>query len=198
MERKINRVYTRTGDEGETGLIGDKRTSKANLLIEAYGTIDELNSAIGFARDHLDDKTIELKPVLIRLQQELFDLGSEVATPASVSIEGIRKCEPRNTTALEELCDMYNEGLPELHSFILPGGSRLCSSLHMARTICRRCERAVVRYNEVPSNKEKVSGEVVKYLNRLSDALFVLSRWVLHKQGIPEVLWVMSSDRELV
>jgi cob(I)alamin adenosyltransferase len=187
----INRVYTRTGDKGETGLAGGQRVPKDSLRIEAYGTVDELNAQIGVARDTTEELLAEHPPmaqldgILRRVQHELFNVGSILATlPADVHPR-----QARVTTAeiaqLEAEIDRMNNGLPALRSFVLPGGCRLNAELHVCRTVCRRAERICVAL----ARQEPVDDEIVRYLNRLSDALFVWSRWASHTLGIPEILW---------
>jgi cob(I)alamin adenosyltransferase len=183
----LNRIYTRSGDTGQTSLVGGQRVSKDTLRIECYGTVDELNSFIGMARVSAGEAPVldELSKILLRVQHELFNLGSILATlPKDVHPQ-----QPRVTDAeiaqLEVEIDRMNDELPDLRSFVLPGGSRLNTELHAARTICRRAERiayALTREEEVP-------GEAIGYLNRLSDALFVWSRWVNLKLGCEEILW---------
>src|SRR5579862_5964478 len=188
----INRVYTKGGDTGETSLVGGQRVPKDELRIEAYGTVDELNAFIGVARQTTEELVAASHPALIplaailkRVQHELFNLGSILATlPADVHPQ-----QPRVTdveiTRLETEIDQMNEDLAPLRSFVLPGGCRLNAELHVCRTVCRRAERATITL----ARAESVPGEVVPYLNRLSDALFVWSRWAAHVLGAPETLW---------
>ncbi|HEY4089375.1 MAG TPA: cob(I)yrinic acid a,c-diamide adenosyltransferase [Bryobacteraceae bacterium] len=187
----INRVYTRRGDAGETSLVGGQRRSKDDLRIEAYGTVDELNSFVGMARESAIEQTprapglAALTEILRRVQHELFNLGSVLATLT----EDLHPKQPRvtevETAQLEREMDRMNEGLPPLRSFVLPGGSRLNAELHVCRTVCRRAERICVTL----AAGEPVDSEIVKYLNRLSDALFVWSRWASRELGVPENLW---------
>lgn len=183
----LNRIYTRRGDTGETALAGGQRVPKDALRIEGYGTVDELNSFIGMARVSLLDHPAlaPLAGVLLRVQHELFNLGSILATlPADV-----HPGQPRVTSIevgqLEREIDSYNEPLPALRSFVLPGGSRVNTELHAARTVCRRAERLMVAL----AREEDVPTETIHYLNRLSDALFVWSRWVNFRLDVPETLW---------
>ncbi len=180
----INRVYTRRGDSGETALAGGQRLPKNDLRIEAYGTVDELNSFIGLARESAHNLP-ELDAILLRVQHELFNLGSILATLP----EDVHPKQARVTAAeseqLEREIDRMNQGLPALRSFVLPGGSRLNAELHICRTVCRRAERICVSL----AATTEIDPAIVKYLNRLSDALFVWSRWASHKQGTPEILW---------
>ena len=181
----INRVYTRRGDAGQTSLAGGQRLAKNDLRIEAYGAVDELNSFIGLARESARELP-ELYEILGRVQHELFNLGSLLATMP----EDLHPKQARITAAdseqLEREIDRMNEGLPRLRSFVLPGGSRLNAELHVCRTICRRAERVCVALAGAHGNVDEAS---LKYLNRLSDALFVWSRWASHRLGVAEVLW---------
>ena len=191
MAIRINRVYTRQGDSGETALVGGQRVPKDGTRIEAYGTVDELNSFLGAARATVNQLAVEeprlalLAAILLRVQHELFNLGSILATLP----EDVHPRQPRVTDAeiaqLEAEMDLMNEAVPPLRSFILPGGSRLDADLHIGRTVCRRAERIVVTL----SSAESVPPETIRYLNRLSDALFVWSRWARHISGAPETLW---------
>src|SRR5579872_4502583 len=187
----INRVYTRTGDAGETGLAGGQRIAKDSTRIEAYGTVDELNSFLGAVRATIEDiapaqpRLLELAAILLRVQHELFNLGSILATlPEDVHPKQARVTEAE-VLQLEKEMDQMNEELPPLRSFVLPGGSRLNAELHICRTVCRRAERVCVTL----AREEQVDGTIVRYLNRLSDALFVWSRWVSHTLGVREILW---------
>lgn len=182
----INRVYTRQGDKGETALAGGQRVGKDSPRIEAYGTVDELNAFIGVARVTARELDLgELVAILLRVQHELFNLGSILATLP----EDVHPRQPRVTEVeierLEREMDRMNEPLEPLRSFVLPGGSRLDAELHVARTVCRRAERACVAL----ARAESVPEEAIRYLNRLSDALFVWSRWAGHRTGSPETLW---------
>jgi cob(I)alamin adenosyltransferase len=187
----INRVYTRRGDRGETSLAGGQRVPKDSPRIEAYGTVDELNSFLGAARvtaRQLAVTEARLSPlaaILLRVQHELFNLGSILATlPEDVHPQQARVTDAE-VAQLESEIDRMNEDLPPLGSFVLPGGSRLNAELHICRTVCRRAERATVALGRV----ESVPPEAVRYLNRLSDALFVFGRWASHVTGAPEILW---------
>jgi cob(I)alamin adenosyltransferase len=182
----INRVYTRTGDAGETGLAGGQRVAKDSARIEAYGTVDELNSFLGAARVTAQELGLsEFCGILLRVQHELFNLGSILATlPADVHPRQARVTD-QEIGRLEAEMDRMNEGLPALRSFVLPGGSRLNAELHVCRTVCRRAERRLVSLTRV----EQVPPEAVRYLNRLSDALFVWSRWSSMQSGAAETLW---------
>jgi len=191
----LNKIYTRTGDGGTTHLVGGQEVDKDALRIEAYGTVDELNALIGLARMellHPTDGTSIAEPDrarldawLLDLQQALFDLGSDLATLIADRWPSQPLIEAADTTALEAFVDVENADLGALRSFVLPGGTRLNAHLHVARTVCRRAERRVIALGR----KEPVGAQVVPYLNRLSDALFVLSRKVSQLAGAPEVLW---------
>lgn len=183
----LNRIYTKRGDGGETTLVGGQTVPKDALRIESYGTVDELNAAVGMACVSAGEReeTARLAAILKRVQHELFNLGSILATlPADVHPK-----QPRVTDAdieqLEREMDEMNETLPALRSFVLPGGCRLNAELHLARTVCRRAERVAVAL----ARQEEVPAEAVRYLNRLSDALFVQSRWAAQVLGEKEVLW---------
>jgi cob(I)alamin adenosyltransferase len=174
---RLTRIYTRTGDEGETGLVGGQRVPKDDARIEAYGTVDELNACLGLAARTLADlpEPGDLSPWQRRLrgvQHELFNLGSLLATRAEDLRPGQAVVTPERVRELEAWMDEANEALPPLTSFVLPGGSRLAAELHLCRTVCRRAERRIVTL----ATNEPVSGEAIRYLNRLSDLFFVLSR----------------------
>ena len=187
----INRVYTRQGDQGQTALAGGQRVPKDGSRIIAYGAVDELNSFIGVARATLlemaDDASqlCGLAAILLRVQHELFNLGSILATlPADVHPKQARVTDAE-VAQLEQEMDKMNEGLPPLRSFVLPGGCRLNAELHVCRTVCRRAERDLVTL----ARQESVPPETVRYLNRLSDALFVWSRWARQVALAAETLW---------
>ena len=187
----INRVYTRQGDRGQTGLAGGQRVPKDGPRIGAYGTVDELNSFLGIARATIAEMPgvtpplASLAATLLRVQHELFNLGSILATlPADVHPKQARITDVE-VQRLEREMDRMNEELPPLRSFVLPGGCRLNAELHVCRTVCRRAERDLVALTRV----EDIPPEAVRYLNRLSDALFVWSRWASNQAGAPETLW---------
>ena len=191
----LNRIYTKGGDKGNTSLAGGQRVAKDSLRIECYGTVDELNAFVGLActtaegalADHL--ALAPMPAILRRVQHELFNLGSILATlPPDVHPKQPRVTEA-DVAQLEREIDVANESMPTLKSFALPGGSRLNAELHVCRTVCRRAERLCVAL----AAKEDVPPEVVRYLNRLSDALFVWSRWVNHVTGAAEILWSPNS-----
>jgi cob(I)alamin adenosyltransferase len=182
----LNRIYTKTGDKGETGLVGGQRVSKDAQRIEVYGTVDELNSFVGLVRISARDNGLDsLELIFERIQHELFNLGSVLATlPADLHPK-----QPRITREtieqLEREIDQFNESLAPLRSFVLPGGTRICAELHVCRTVCRRAERALVTL----SHDEEIPLEALLYLNRLSDAMFVWSRWVNQALGVEEAVW---------
>lgn len=183
---KINKIYTKTGDGGTTGLVDGPRRQKDDLRIEAYGTVEEANATVGLARLHSRDMA-RADHTLARIQNDLFDLGSDLATPG---LDEGRKYKALRTTAkqvewLENQIDIYNEALEPLRSFILPGGTPLSAALHLARTVTRRAERIAVALKRA---EPEVNPEVLRYLNRLSDLLFVLSR-VANGNGSKDVLW---------
>ncbi len=184
MAIRINRVYTRTGDKGETGLVGGRRVAKDDLRIDCYGTVDELNAVLGIARLH-SQSLIELDSILARVQNELFNLGSLLATRAEDLRPTQPVIKPRHIEQLEHEIDHFNEGLGELRSFVLPGGGPLGAYLHLARTVCRRAERLTVALQR----REEVSMDAIGYLNRLSDALFVFARWAAQATLSAETLW---------
>jgi cob(I)alamin adenosyltransferase len=187
----LNRIYTRTGDAGQTHLVGGQRVEKDNSRIDCYGTVDELNAFIGVARVTAESlpAVASLAGMLKRVQHELFNLGSILATLP----EDVHPKQPRITGAeidqLESEIDAANSVLAPLRSFVLPGGCRLDADLHICRTVCRRAERLLVGL----AREESVPEEAVRYLNRLSDALFVWSRWANHALGSPETLWAPNA-----
>lgn len=176
----MTRIYTRTGDNGTTGLIGGDRVSKDSLRIEAYGTVDELNSFIGLALAHGAHQ--EISAYLFRIQNELFDVGAELALAETVKTPRI---QPDHVLKIEEQIDALSDKLPPLTQFILPGGSKAASYLHVARTVCRRAERQVVSLH----SESNINPEIIHYLNRLSDYLFVAARYQNHREQIPDVIW---------
>lgn len=223
---RINRVYTRSGDDGDTGLVGGRRTRKTDTRVEAYGDVDELNSWLGVVKEEAESgnpavppqpaavspqlpavapggnalpERASLRSLIELLQQELFDLGSELATAQGDEWEGMWRAGQEHVDRLEALCDRYGDGLPELPSFILPGGSKLASALHVARTVARRAERRVVALGDelADAGAPPLNPCTVKYLNRLSDLLFILARWSLAIEGRDAPLWVKVKDRIL-
>ncbi|MGH6706211.1 MAG: cob(I)yrinic acid a,c-diamide adenosyltransferase [Sphingomicrobium sp.] len=183
---KLNKIYTRTGDGGSAGLVDGSRVSKSGPRMAAIGEVDEANSAIGVATAALDEG--ELSAKLRQIQNEMFDLGADIATPGEM--EGALRIVPRQVERLEEEIDAMNADLAPLTSFILPGGSMAVSLLHLARGVVRRAERAVVALNE----GEQVNPHALAYLNRLSDHLFVAARWVAASEG-GDVLWQPGATR---
>jgi cob(I)alamin adenosyltransferase len=184
---RIDRVYTRGGDQGETSLIGGERVSKAAPRLDCYGTVDETNATVGLAIEALGSSAAgpHLVPILRRVQNELFNLGAELATADAETRAKLPRIEQRHIDALERDIDAVNDDLPALKSFVLPGGGWPSAYLHLARTVCRRCERLVVEL----AAHEDVGELGIRYLNRLSDALFVWGRWCVLKDGHPEPLW---------
>ncbi|HEY0649812.1 cob(I)yrinic acid a,c-diamide adenosyltransferase [Phenylobacterium sp.] len=188
----LNRIYTRTGDAGKTRLATGQPVSKTDLRVEAYGAVDETNACIGLARVHLTADP-ELDAMLGRIQNELFDLGADLAMPAKADEEAGSKLRilDSQVARLEAEIDSLNDRLPALKSFILPGGTPAAAALHLARTVSRRAERDAVRLVE---SGEPVSAPAMRYLNRLSDHLFVAARWA-NDAGKAEVFWVSGGTR---
>lgn len=184
---RISRVYTRVGDKGETSLIGGERVSKASGRLDGYGTVDELNATLGLVGEALGGSAAgpHLLPIIRRVQNELFNLGAELATADAARRAKLPRIEQRHIDALERDIDAVNGELPALKSFVLPGGGWASAYFHLARTVCRRCERLVVGL----AATEEIGELSVPYLNRLSDALFVWGRWSAHKDGKDEPLW---------
>jgi len=212
----LNRIYTRTGDQGFTGLVGGARISKTAPRVAAYGDVDELNAHLGMCRtltssesikrscahvlrswllgkrlrQDTDAKRIPITEKLAVIQNQLFDIGSELASPAGSTWEGIPKTTAAQVAQLESWIDELNSYLPELKSFVLPGGNLLNAHLHIARTVCRRAERSVLCLKST----DEVSESILIYLNRLSDLLFVMSRYAALVEGAPEYLWVPGAS----
>ena len=179
------KIYTKTGDAGDTGLFGGARVSKASARVETYGEVDELNSLIGLVLSEPFDDA--LSTLLTSVQSRLFDLGAELATaPDSKVALGIPLLDEPEVAALEQAIDRYEAELQPLKTFVLPGGTRAASYLHVARTVCRRAERRLVAL----SADETVRPVLVRYLNRLSDALFVFARLANHRAGVADVPWI--------
>jgi cob(I)alamin adenosyltransferase len=190
---KLNKIYTKTGDDGTTGLATGPRRLKSDLRVEAYGTIDEANSFIGLARQHTQELDT-LDAMLMRVQNDLFDLGADLSTPdtgETLAYEPLRIISAQ-VTRLESEIDELNSDLDPLRSFVLPGGSGAAATLHIARTVVRRAERLMVDLARIDG--EIVSGEALAYVNRLSDFLFVAARWTNGK-GKSDVLWVPGKNR---
>lgn len=202
---KLNKIYTKTGDDGTTGLASGGRLAKYDIRIAAFGTVDETNAALGLAMVALetippnneeDIAAPDLRAIVMRIQNDLFDLGADLATP-SIEGEPEPEHEPLRIVAdqvarLEIEIDLLNDKLQPLSSFVLPGGNLIAANLHLARTICRRAERLMVELKNTEG--EIVSTEALQYINRLSDLLFVLSRYVNDK-GLSDVLWTPGQNR---
>jgi len=191
----LNRIYTRTGDDGTTALGTGERRKKHDLRIAAYGTVDELNACLGIARLHASDAA-QVDAMLARIQNDLFDLGADLCTPEQDRGKGPGGARLAVTdaqvTRLEQEIDTLNAELAPLRSFVLPGGTPAAAYLHLARTVCRRGERLMVELADRPG--EEVSAAALKYVNRLSDFLFVASRF-LNRKGADDVLWVPGQNR---
>lgn len=190
----LNKIYTRTGDDGTTALGTGERVRKDAVRVAAYGTVDETNAMIGMARVHLGPADADMQDRLARIQNDLFDLGADLCVPEGAAKPGH---EPLRITAgqvdrLEREIDAMNAELKPLRSFVLPGGSPRAAALHVARTVCRRAERTVVELGADP--REPVSDAALRYLNRLSDFLFVAARYV-NQRGEGDVLWVPGQNR---
>ncbi|MBK8943690.1 MAG: cob(I)yrinic acid a,c-diamide adenosyltransferase [Ignavibacteriae bacterium] len=177
------KIYTKTGDDGSTSLFGGTRVQKNNIRINAYGTIDELNSVIGLAVSN--NVSEEIKIELEQIQNLLFQIGSELASPENVKSEVIKKTSVEEINYLEKLIDKFDEKLPTLKNFILPGGNISASLLHFARTICRRAERIIVELKDC----ESINNNILVFVNRLSDLLFVLARYENFVTTTPEIIW---------
>ncbi len=189
----LNRIYTKTGDDGTTGLGSGERRPKYDLRVAAYGTVDETNAAIGVARLHLSSEP-DVDAILLRVQNDLFDLGADLAAPdnpAKPNRERLRVTDGQ-VERLEKDIDRLNEALSPLTSFVLPGGEAAAAHLHLARTVCRRAERLAVELAARP--EEKVGAPAIRYLNRLSDLLFVAARYV-NGRGKRDILWVPGANR---
>jgi cob(I)alamin adenosyltransferase len=195
---KLNKIYTRTGDDGSTGLGSGERRKKYDLRVAAYGTLDEANAAIGIARLHTAGDTsqegLTLDAALSRIQNDLFDVGADLCTPGKGrGPDGARlTVTPAQVDWLESEIDRLNDALAPLKSFVLPGGTAAAAYLHLARTICRRAERLIAELKDKPG--ESVGAEVLQYVNRLSDFLFVAGRYANDK-GARDVLWQPGQNR---
>ncbi len=190
---KLNKIYTKTGDDGTTGLVSGPRRVKHDLRVDAYGEIDETNAFLGLARQHTAEAA-ELDAMLERIQNDLFDLGADLATPDTgepQQYEPLRIVEAQ-VTRLEKEIDRLNADLQPLRSFVLPGGSAAAAALHVARTVSRRAERRMVELSR--SEGEIVSRPALAYINRLSDFLFVAGRWA-NDRGKADILWVPGKNR---
>lgn len=176
------KIYTKTGDQGETSLFGGKRLPKSHLRIDAYGTVDELNSYLGLLRDSIGEES--LRELLKAIQDRLFTIGSNLASDPDKDMI-VPDVEAADIERLEQEIDRMNDSLPELKNFILPGGHPTVSTCHIARCVCRRAERLVVALQQ----SSRVDNILIQYLNRLSDYLFVLARYIGHQGGVEEVVW---------
>jgi cob(I)alamin adenosyltransferase len=181
---KLSKLYTKNGDAGKTHLVGGDEIEKASLKVSAYGDIDELNASLGVIRTLAKDKPL-LQTLIAKIQNELFDIGSILATRAGYSWEGMRVITEENILFLENQIDSCIAGIPELKSFVIPGGTILNAELHRARTVCRRAERSIWSLKKI----EEVDSNITTYINRLSDLLFALSRKESFDSGTPEYLW---------
>lgn len=196
---RITKVYTRTGDAGKTRLAGGQQIWKDSLRVEAYGTVDELNALIGVVRvmnaDVIDEYSaaVQLEDELRWVQNKLFDAGSLLATVPGQAFKNMPKVTSHDVTRLEKRIDRCQKDLNPLKEFILPGGGKVSGFLHQARTVCRRAERLCVRL----FREEPVDPMIIKFLNRLSDALFVLARWVAKTQAEPEFLWERDTGKKV-
>lgn len=185
---RIDRVYTKGGDKGETSLIGGDRVGKDDPRLDCYGSVDELNATLGLVNVALATSAAgaHLLPIIVRVQNELFNLGAELATPDAERRAKLPRVEQRHVDGLERDIDAVNDDVPPLTSFVLPGGGAASAAFHLSRTVCRRCERLVVGL----AKSEDIGGDLpIVYLNRLSDALFVWGRWCSLKDQQPEQLW---------
>lgn len=177
------KIYTKTGDSGETGLFRGKRVPKHDLRVDAYGNVDELNAMIGVLLPEIQDAA--LRTLLSGIQQELFEIGADLATPPQAQKDTNMRIPSSKIEGLEKVIDHYEEHLPGLQNFILPGGSKGGALLHYARTVCRRAERSVTRLQA----EQSINPEILRYLNRLSDLLFVMARAENQHAGASEVIW---------
>jgi len=192
---RLNRIYTRTGDAGETGLGDGERRKKYDARVDAYGEVDELNCVLGLVRLHTqgaqDPDLVRIDRTLARVQNDLFDLGADLCVPPQPDEQHALRMTESQTAALETAIDDLNAELSPLKSFVLPGGSAAASALHQARTVCRRAERSIVFL----AGRETVGAPVLAYINRLSDYLFVAGRFA-NSRGASDVLWVPGANRE--
>jgi cob(I)alamin adenosyltransferase len=185
MKKRLNTIVTKTGDGGETALGGGQRVGKEDVRIEAYGQVDELNSWIGALRQ-IENLNVRIEVLLENIQQDLFDLGGELCfREEDITKYKIRRFSRHQVDRLESEAKVFNEDLEALEEFILPSGPYGVAQFHLARTVCRRVERWICRLH----HKENLNPEILRYLNRLSDLLFILARWILWEKGGEEVLW---------
>lgn len=178
------KIYTKTGDDGTTSLFSGGRVSKTHLRVEAYGTVDELNSILGVVRAHQPDAKTDT--LLAQVQRQLFNLGADLATPLDAKSDWVVRMDAGTVLWLESAIDEMTAQLPELKHFILPGGSAAAAQLQVARTVCRRAERLIVELQ----TQEPIGDHILNYINRLSDFLFTLARWENMQAGIPEDKWM--------
>jgi len=191
---RLSKIYTKTGDKGSTLLATGERVLKSNVRIEAYGTVDELNSVLGMLRDTIaaDSRTSDLVEMLAKIQNELFDIGGELSVPLDVlDTKRQQVVTMDDVVRLEKEMDLFNEKLPALENFVIPGGHIANSTAHLVRTVCRRTERAIVRMSE----QDAVRDEIRIYLNRLGDWFFVLSRELSRRLAVAEVLWAQNKKK---
>ena len=184
---QLTRIYTKGGDKGKTSLGTGKRVSKSSVRIASIGDVDEVNASLGLVRLHTNG---ELDRLLSHIQNDLFDMGADLCVPEDTSNEEVLRIQEGQITYLEKNIDTYNECLPHLTSFVLPGGTALAASLHFARTVARRAERTISHLKE----EESINEKVLQYINRLSDLLFVLARTANH-QAEGDILWVPGANR---
>ena len=177
------KIYTRTGDDGTTGLLGASRVPKHDARVEAYGSVDELNASLGMAAALDSERWLAADLAII--QASLFQVGAELATVDESVLQKLTRVADEDIAALEGVIDRLETGLPPLTKFILPGGTPLAAQIHLARTVCRRAERRVTAL----SQSVRVDARIVKYLNRLADLLFVAARWANHRAGVVETTW---------
>ncbi|MDG2187935.1 MAG: cob(I)yrinic acid a,c-diamide adenosyltransferase [Hyphomicrobiales bacterium] len=191
----LNKIYTKTGDDGSTALGSGERISKSSKRVCAYGSVDELNSFIGLARSFIDDSKLDLiDKILSNVQNDLFDLGADLCIPDNNKNLNSLRIVDSYVKKLEKNIDLLNKDLKPLRSFILPGGTKISSYLHVARTIARRSEREMIELSQI--NEEQISKESIQYINRLSDFLFVAARYVNLKLKFEDILWVPGDNYE--
>lgn len=195
MTIRLSKIYTKIGDKGSTQLATGERVSKSNIRIEAYGTVDELNSVVGILRDIIEKTAVpsidcnDIIQMIAKIQNELFDVGGELSVPSEILNTKLQQVvQKADIERLEREIDAFNEKLPPLNNFVLPGGHLANSTAHLARTVCRRAERAVVKMSE----EIDVRDQAKIYLNRLSDWFFVLSRELSRRHGVEEVIWAQN------
>ncbi|MEC8425854.1 MAG: cob(I)yrinic acid a,c-diamide adenosyltransferase [Pseudomonadota bacterium] len=191
----LNKIYTKTGDDGTTALGNGERIAKSSKRVSAYGSVDELNSFIGLARSFIEsDKLQELDKILATIQNDLFDLGADLCIPDKDKNADSLKIVKSYVKNLEKEIDKLNSQLEPLRSFILPGGTKVSAYVHIARTIARRCEREMIELRQI--EEAEISKEAVQYINRLSDFLFVAARYVNLKSDFDDILWIPGNNYE--